>query len=33
MVRPPPKAVLFFGNTISGTAALLGFDRYCPYAT
>ncbi len=26
------KPVLFFGNTISGIAALLGFDRYCPYA-
>jgi hypothetical protein len=26
------KPLLFFGNTISGVAALLGLDRICPFA-
>ncbi len=26
------KPLLFFGNTVSGVAALLGFDRLCPFA-
>ncbi len=25
------KPLVFFGNTISGAAALLGLDRFCPY--
>lgn len=26
------KPLVFFGNTVSGVAALLGLDRICPYA-
>jgi len=29
--RESAKPLLFFGNTISGTAALLGLDRLCPF--
>jgi hypothetical protein len=25
------KPLVFFGNTISGAAALLGLDRLCPF--
>ena len=32
MFRSANKPVVFYGNTIAGTAALLGLDRVCPFS-